>query len=118
MAILISERLCTLGFWIRKLSEHSEWGLVAHFGRSMGDGLAEADLNCEGTVQDVSEVSILVSDIETTLDILARSVATFNHCLKICMTLELFWIYDAVRRDFKKNSNIHFVGWLLMVILK
>ena len=45
----------TLGLWIRKAVECFKWGFMSHTSRSMEDSGAEADLNCGGLDQEVSE---------------------------------------------------------------
>ena len=53
--MLLSGRMWTMGFWIRKAVECFKCCLMGHPSRNMEDSGAEGDLNCEGLAQEVSE---------------------------------------------------------------
>lgn len=68
---------------MRKASRHFKWGLVGHTSRSMEDGSAEGDLNCQDIAQEVSEENYSMWPREHSCGILVKKkVTAFCPCPK------------------------------------
>lgn len=89
LIMLLFGGMWTLELWITKAIEHFRWGLLSHSGRNKEDSGTKGDFNCGGLAQGVSEDrNFNLWPRDYFCDILAKKVAAFSCCPKVCLGLK------------------------------